>query len=74
MARLQIRRNRLKPLLGLELELGLVPGNQGVTLEIAGFQALQPIADKSADAIDTKPIVDRRVFLQIGVGELEERG
>ena len=61
-------------LLGFEVEARFVAGDQGVMLEIAGLEPLQPIADQGADAVDAEMVVQRGIFLQIGVGQFEERG
>jgi hypothetical protein len=55
------------------LELGFVAGNQGVALEVAGFEALQPIADEGADMVDTKLFVEVGIFLEICVSEFKQR-
>ena len=57
--------------LRFEVELWFVAENQGIALEIGGFQALQPIADKGANVIDAKLFVEIWIFLEIGVGEFE---
>ena len=59
---------------GFELESGFVTGKERVVLEIAGFEALQPIADERANAVDAEVVVEVGIFLEIGVGQFEQCG